>query len=133
MRLPVGTQHLGPATLTAELLAASQRGQFGPQPVTVAHQVVDQLRRHLLFSVFTRTSLSLCAFGLPDFRKLAHSLADLGMQTDKGLLLAATALETLRQRNIILPTQAVIERACAEAVTRANRRIYASFAPIHQA
>ncbi|WP_240943888.1 amidohydrolase family protein [Janthinobacterium lividum] len=46
MRLPVGNQHLGPATLTAELLAAPQRGQFGPQPVTVAHQVVDQLRRH---------------------------------------------------------------------------------------
>ena len=46
------------------------------------------------------------------------------MQTDKGLVLAAQALDTLRQRRIILPALSVIERACAEAVTRANRRIY---------
>lgn len=46
------------------------------------------------------------------------------MQTDKGLVLAAQALETLRQRQIILPALTVVERACAEAVTRANRRIY---------
>lgn len=62
--------------------------------------------------------------GLSEFRKLAHGVADLAMQTDKGLVLAAHAFETLRQRHIILPTLAVIERVCAEAVTRANRRIY---------
>jgi len=84
--------------------------------------VRDQTRREHFQEL--RTYLSLSAFSLPDFRKLAHSLADLAMQTDKGLLLAAKALETLRQRNIILPNLAVIERACAEAVTRANRRIY---------
>ena len=71
-----------------------------------------------------RAYLGLSAFGLPEFRKLAHSVADLAMQTDKGLVLAAHALETLRQRHIILPTLAVIERVCAEAVTRANRHIY---------
>ncbi|MET3134558.1 TnpA family transposase [Oxalobacteraceae bacterium GrIS 1.11] len=71
-----------------------------------------------------RAYLSLSAFGLPDFRTLVHSLADLAMQTDKGLVLAAQALDTLRQRRIILPALSVIERACAEAVTRANRRIY---------
>jgi hypothetical protein len=84
--------------------------------------VRDQTRREHFQEL--RAYLSLSAFGLPDFRKLAHSLADLAMQTDKGLVLAAQALETLRQRNIILSTLAVIERACAEAVTRANRRIY---------
>jgi hypothetical protein len=71
-----------------------------------------------------RAYLSLSAFGLPDFRTLVHSLADLAMQTDKGLVLTAQALDTLRQRRIILPALSVIERACAEAVTRANRRIY---------
>jgi TnpA family transposase len=50
------------------------------------------------------------------------------MQTDKGLVLAMHALETLRQRQIILPALTVIERACAEAVTRANRSIYHALA-----
>jgi hypothetical protein len=84
--------------------------------------VRDQTRREHFQEL--RAYLSPSAFGQPDFRKLAHSLADLAMQTDKGLALAAQALETLRQRNIILPTLAVIERACAEAVTRAKRHIY---------
>ena len=82
----------------------------------------DQTRREHFQEL--RAYLGLSAFGLPDFRKLVHSLVELSMQTDKGLVLAAHALETLRQRHIILPTLAVIERACAEAVTRANRRIY---------
>ena len=71
-----------------------------------------------------RAYLGLSVFGLPDFRKLVHCLADLAMQTDKAMILAAHSLETLRQKRIILPTLTVIERACAEAVTRANRRIY---------
>ena len=71
-----------------------------------------------------RVYLSLSAFGLPDFRTLVHSLADLAIKTDKGLVLAAQALDTLRQRRIILPALSVIERVCAEAVARANRRIY---------
>ena len=68
--------------------------------------------------------LGLSPFGLSDFRFLVHGLTDLAIQTDKGLVLVAHALETLRHRQIILPALTVIERACAEAVTRANRRIY---------
>lgn len=71
-----------------------------------------------------RAYLGLSVFGLSDFRKLVHSLSDLAMQTDKAVVLAAHSLDTLRQKRIILPALAVIERACAEAVTRANRRIY---------
>lgn len=71
-----------------------------------------------------RAYLGLSVFGLPDFRKLVHSLADLAMQTDKAMILAAHSLATLREKRIILPALTVIERACAEAVTRANRRIY---------
>lgn len=57
----------------------------------------DQTRREHFQEL--RAYLSLSAFSLPDFRKLSYSLADLAMQTDKGLVLAAKALETLRQRN----------------------------------
>lgn len=69
---------------------------------------------------------------MSDFRHLAQTLTDLAMQTDKGLLLAEHALETLRHRGGILPALTVVERACAEAITRANRRIYrALIEPLH--
>jgi TnpA family transposase len=82
----------------------------------------DQTRREHFQEL--RVYLGLSPFGLPDFRFLVHDLTSLAMQTDKGLLLAEHAVETLRQRHVILPALTVIERACAEAITRANRRIY---------
>ena len=39
-------------------------------------------------------------------------------------MLAVSVLDTLRHRHIIIPALDVIERVCAEAITRANRRIY---------
>ncbi|WP_189354838.1 Tn3 family transposase, partial [Vogesella fluminis] len=71
-----------------------------------------------------RAYLGLSAFGLSDFRFLVQTLTDLAMQTDKGLLLAEHALEMLRQRRVILPALTVVERACGESITRANRRIH---------
>ena len=71
-----------------------------------------------------RTYLGLLPFGLSDFRALVRELTDLAQQTDKGLLLAGQALESLRQQRRILPTLTVIDRACSEAVARANRRVY---------
>ncbi|NVL39836.1 DUF4158 domain-containing protein, partial [Pseudomonas syringae pv. actinidiae] len=71
-----------------------------------------------------RTYLGLLPFGLSDFRALVHELTDLAQQTDKSLLLAGQALESLRQQRRILPSLTVIDRACSEAVARANRRIY---------
>jgi len=53
-----------------------------------------------------------------------HTTTDLALQTDKGVVLAVSVCDTLRQRHIILPTLDVIERICAESITRANRRIY---------
>jgi TnpA family transposase len=94
----------------------------------------DQTRREHFQEL--RAYLGLSTFGLEDFRKLVHILADLAMQTDKGLVLASHAIEALRQRHIILPTLGVIKRVCAEAVTGANRRIYRvlleSFQPHHK-
>jgi hypothetical protein len=41
-------------------------------------------------------------------------------------VLARSLIENVRRQSIILPALNAIERACAEAVTRANRRIHAA-------
>jgi TnpA family transposase len=86
-------------------------------------QRAETRRDHLLE---LRAYLGMTAFGLSDFRHAVHALAELAVQTDKGVVLAAQALDTLRRRRVIIPTLDVIERVCAEAITRANRRVYAA-------
>lgn len=49
-----------------------------------------------------RAYLALMPFGRADFRFLVQSLDDLAMQTDKGMVLAIQALDSLRQRGVIL-------------------------------
>lgn len=56
-----------------------------------------------------RAYLGLSAVGLSDLRFLVQTLTDLGMQTDKGLLLAEHALPPLRERRVILPALTVVE------------------------
>jgi Domain of unknown function (DUF4158) len=53
-----------------------------------------------------------------------RGLDEVASQTDKGIVLAQTLVEDLRRRKVLFPSVNVIERACAEAVTRATRRIY---------
>jgi TnpA family transposase len=82
------------------------------------------------------------AFGLQPFttlghyRSALHGLGELALQTDKGVVLARTLVESLRSQGVLLPSLDVIERICAEAITRANRCIYstltASLQPIHR-
>ncbi len=86
-------------------------------------QRAETRRDHLLE---LRAYLGVTPFGLSDFRQTVHALAELAVQTDKGVVLAAHALDTLRRRRVIIPPLDVIERVCAEAITRANRRIYAA-------
>jgi len=86
----------------------------------------EETRREHLLEL--RAYLGLTPFGLPHFRKAVQALAELALQTDKGVVLAAQVLDTLRQRHIILPAMDVIERICAEAITRASRRIHAALA-----
>ena len=62
-----------------------------------------------------RTYLGMSSFGLTDFRRLVEDVATIAAQADKGLL---------RARKVALPGITVIERACAQALTRANRGIY---------
>jgi hypothetical protein len=52
--------------------------------------------------------------------------SNLAWQTDKGIVLARELADQLRRRNILLPAIGVMERICAEAITRANRRIHAA-------
>jgi TnpA family transposase len=46
------------------------------------------------------------------------------LRTDKGIVLALELIEYLQQKFILLPPIGVIDRICAEAITRANRHIY---------
>lgn len=103
-----------------QALSSAAEAAVPEQPV--AFHFGEKTRNEHLHEL--RAYLGLSVFGLSDFRKLVHSLADLPMQPDKAMLLAAHPLETLRRKRIILPALTVIERACAESVTRANRHIY---------
>jgi TnpA family transposase len=83
----------------------------------------EETRREHLLEL--RTYLDLKPFGLSNFRQSIQTLTDLAMQTDKGIVLAAEALDAFRKRRIIIPHLDVVDRVCSEAITRANRRIYA--------
>jgi Domain of unknown function (DUF4158) len=82
----------------------------------------EETRREHLLEL--RAYLGVEPFGLAHYRQAVHATTELALQTDKGIVLAVSVLDTLRHRHIILPTLDVIERVCAEAITRANRRIY---------
>ena len=60
------------------------------------------------------------------YRPAVHGLDELAWQTDKGIVLAAALLASLRRQSVLLPTANVVERICAEAITGANRRIHAA-------
>nr|WP_011265186.1 Tn3 family transposase [Leptospirillum ferrooxidans]AAX38539.1 ORF961 [Leptospirillum ferrooxidans] len=91
-------------------------------------QRAETRREHLLelqsafgFTTFTTTH---------HYRTAIESLDNLAWQTDKGIVLASALVEGLRQRKVLLPTPEVIDRICAEAVTRANRRIYVALTDV---
>ena len=82
----------------------------------------DQTRREHVLEL--QAALQMRLFTVADYRPAVQSLVDLAMQTDKGVVLAQALLEYLRRRGLLIPGSNVIERLCAEAVTRATRRIY---------
>jgi TnpA family transposase len=84
----------------------------------------EQTRREHLVEL--QRAFGFKPFTLSHYRQTVQTLTDLAWQTDKGLVLARTLIENLRRQSITLPALNVIERACAEAVTRANRRIHAA-------
>jgi len=82
----------------------------------------DQTRRE--HQVELQSVFGFQPFTLRHYRAALRDLDDLASRTDKGLLLAAALTESLRSRAILLPSVNVIERMCAESITRGNRRIY---------
>ncbi len=80
-------------------------------------------REHLLE---LQAMLGLHSFTTKHYRPAVHGLAELAWQTDKGIVLATSLIASLRRQSLLLPTGNVIERICAEAITRANRRIHAA-------
>ena len=82
----------------------------------------EETRREHLLEL--RAYLSMEPFRLAHYRQAVHATTELALQTDKGIVLATSVFDMLRHRYIILPVLDVIERVCAEAITRANRRIY---------
>ncbi len=86
----------------------------------------EETRREHLLEL--RAYLGMESFSLEHYRQCIHATAELALQTNKGIMLASSVLDLLRHRHIILPPLDVIERICAEAITRANRRIYKALA-----
>jgi len=84
----------------------------------------DQTRREHLAEL--QSVFGFQTFGVGHYRAAAQGLDDLARQTDKGVVLAAALVQSLRSQSVLLPSVNVIERICAEAVTRANRRIFLS-------
>ncbi len=82
----------------------------------------EQTRREHLVEL--QTVFGFQPFGKQHYRHAVHGLEALAWQTDKGAVLAGALIERLRPKTILLPTLSVIERICAEAITRGNRRIY---------
>ena len=68
--------------------------------------------------------LSLGMFGLTAFRALVRELGTAALQSDKGLLLASHALDSLRRQRIVVPPLRVIDRACSQAILQANRTLH---------
>ena len=84
----------------------------------------EQTRREHLVEL--QTVFGFKPFTMSHYRQAVHTLTELALQTDKGIVLASTLVENLRRQRIILPAMNAIERASAEAITRANQRIYAA-------
>jgi hypothetical protein len=55
-----------------------------------------------------------------------ESLEEIAWQIDKSIVLAEDLIQYLRIQSILLPSINVIERICAEAITKSTRRIHAT-------
>lgn len=83
------------------------------------------MREHL---VELQTVLGFQSFTTSHYRQAVQLLTELATQADKGILLANALIEHLRHKSVILLVLNAVERASAEAITLANRRIYDALA-----
>jgi acyl-coenzyme A synthetase/AMP-(fatty) acid ligase len=63
-------------------------------------------------------------FTTQHYRTSVYSLDELAWQTEKGIVLATTLVESLRRKTVLIPSPGVIVRICSEAITRANLCVY---------
>ena len=84
-------------------------------------QRAETRREHL---VELQAWLNLTPFGVSHYRRLVHQLAELAQQTDRGIALAAALVDAVRQQHLVMPAVEVIDRICAEALTRGTRLVY---------
>ena len=82
----------------------------------------EQTRREHLVEL--QTAFGFQPFTMSHYQQAVRLLTELAMQTDKGIVLVSALIEHLRRQVIILPAINAVERASAEAITRANRRVY---------
>ncbi len=110
------------------LAIVGQQLQISPEIWPQYAQRAQTRREHL---VELQAWLQLTVFSTADYRRLAHQLAALARQTDRGPVLAAAMVDWLRQQRIILPTADVIDRLCSEALARGTRQVHeALIAPL---
>lgn len=82
----------------------------------------DETRRDHLMELLPRMGME--QLGSGHYRSLSAWLEPIAMQTTRGMVLAASVADELRRRKIVLPPIGVIERLCAEAATRAQRKSF---------
>lgn len=67
--------------------------------------------------------LKLSSFNMADYQNYVQQISELAQQTDRGIMLAKTLIEALRNQRIVLPSIDVIERVCSEALARGTRQM----------
>jgi TnpA family transposase len=87
-----------------------------------AYAARDQTRREHLAELLRR--LGMRQFDRSDAHALKEWLLPTAMQTTRGMPLAEAAIAELRRRKVLLPSLAVLERLCAEVLTRAQRQTF---------
>lgn len=87
--------------------------QYALRPETRREHLLE-LQEYFGFRTFTQAHA----------KTVLESLEILAQQTDRGILLATELVQSLRSQSILLPATPVIERICAEAITRSSRQIY---------
>jgi TnpA family transposase len=105
----------------ALLSFVSRQLRLNPELWPQYAQRAETRREHLLE---LQVWLGLEPFGAEHYRQLVDDLTDLAQQTDRGIVLMTALVEALRQQRVIVPLIDVLERVCAEALTRGTRRVY---------
>jgi len=112
-------QEQEPAPNLLELVAAQLKL---PATHWAAYGQREQTRREHVREL--QAALGFQTFTTAHYRAAVHWLTDIGLQTEKGVVLVRALIEHLRRQAVWLPALSVLERASAEALTRANRQLY---------